>query len=585
MDSRLWRKVSAAKRLTVGLGLASTLNGMFLVGQAWTLARLVSAVYLHHAFWAGVASDAWALLALIVARAAILGASEKWALDHAAAVESHLRREFLQALTRHHPGALNSPESGELLHLAVQGIEDLEVFLARYFPQVIVTATVPAIVWLGLMVRDWVSGLLVLLTLPLIPVFMVLIGQQADKASKRQVAVLNRMSGHFLEVIHGLDTLKLFGQSRREATAVRRQSEEFRRTTMKTLRIAFLSGLVLELIASLSMAFVAVAIGLRLIHGLISFQSAFMVLVLVPEFYLPWRQLGAKFHDGLKGAQAASMLFDLMEGQPAPASGGQARLPAPGPWPLAWRDLTVRYAGRERPALSRVTLALGAGQHLAIVGPSGSGKSTLLQTLLGDLPYDGDILIGGVNLKDLDLTWWRSQMAWVTQRPYFFAGTIRENLQRVAPDASPDAMEWALREAGAWELVQRFPRGWDTPIGQEGYALSGGQRQRLALARAFLMNRPVVIFDEPSQNLDLATESALMEAMARLRQGRTTLTIAHRLATVAHADLVVVLDHGEVAQVGTPADLRRQPGLYRTLLDAYAPRGDEDALLQADPSV
>jgi ABC-type multidrug transport system fused ATPase/permease subunit len=232
-----------------------------------------------------------------------------------------------------------------------------------------------------------------------------------------------------------------------------------------------------------------------------------------------------------------------------------------------------------------VTVTLPPTAHLAIVGPSGSGKSTFLQLLLGELEYEGDILVDGVNLKTLDPTWWREQMAWVTQRPYFFSGTIWDNLIRVAPRATPEEVEWALMEAGAWDFIQRLPMGWHTPIGQEGQMLSGGQRQRLALTRAFLLDRPIVLFDEPSQNLDLPTEAALMRGMERLRSGRTTITIAHRLLTVARADYVLVLNRGRVEQAGVPAELARVPGLYRSLVEAYEQRRDWNEPLQADPII
>ncbi len=582
MDLRLWRQLNTTKQLVAGLALGGALTGLLIVFQALFLARIVSGVYIGHAQWHVVWPFSLMLLAIIALRSLVAGFQESWALRFSAESQTRLRHQFIHFLLHEGGGSETRPDSGALVTLAVQGIDDFEVFLARYLPQIVITALVPAIVWLGVVSRDWLSGLILLITLPLIPLFMILIGRQAENHSQRQIQLMNRLSGHFLDVLHGLDTLKLFGRSQEQSKTIYRQSEAFRATTMATLRIAFLSGMVLELIASLSMAFIAVAVGLRLIHGQIPFETAFMVLVLIPEFYIPWRGLGAKFHDGLKGASAAKEIFELME-SPLPAlQGGHVQLPQSGPWSLEWRSVSFTYPSRTLPALEDITLALQPGQRLAIVGPSGSGKSTLIQLLMGTYSFSGEIRVGGTPLSELDLNWWRRQLSWVTQRPYLFDGTILDNLRQVASDASTSQMQQALVHSGAWEFISQWHDGWDTQIGQEGVRLSGGQRQRLALARAFLLDTPVVVFDEPTQNLDLASEQALLDAMERLSKGRTVITIAHRLSTVTRADRLLVLQQGRMAQWGSPEELLRKPGLYRALVDAYQGRETAHAPLQAD---
>lgn len=582
MDLRLWRQLRSAKSLALGLGISSTGIGVLIVLQAGLLSGIVSMVYIHETAFPRVWPLSLALLAVIALRAVVVGIQEHWALRHAAEAETQLRQKFVSYLLEAGPMAVRGPDSGELINLAVQGIEDLEIFLARYFPQIITTAAVPAIVWVGVVIHDWLSGLILLLTLPIIPLFMILIGWQADKLSQRQIGLMNRLSGHFLDVLHGLDTLKLFGRSRMQSKTVYDQSEAFRASTMAALRIAFLSGMVLELIASLSMAFIAVAVGLRLIHGRLAFETAFMVLVLVPEFYVPWRSLGAKFHEGLKGASAAKEIFKMMEA-PSPVMTGGDRVPViPGPWPILWQDVSFTYLGRSMPAIAHLTLPIEPGEHLAIVGPSGSGKSTFVHLLMGLNPFNGSIQVAGLPLWDLDLSWWRRQMTWVTQRPYLFDGTILENLQLVRPNMSPDDITKALVQSSAWDFVSSLPQGWDTPVGQEGFRLSGGQRQRLALARAFLLDTPIIIFDEPTQNLDLASEEALLGAMERLSRGRTTITIAHRLTTIARADRIMVMQGGRLAQWGSPAELRHEPGLYRSLIEAYEGKEPIHESFQAD---
>jgi ABC-type multidrug transport system fused ATPase/permease subunit len=244
-------------------------------------------------------------------------------------------------------------------------------------------------------------------------------------------------------------------------------------------------------------------------------------------------------------------------------------LPHKGPWPITWDDVSFTYPGRSQEALAHLSFQIDPGEQLAIVGPSGSGKSTLVQLLLGVSPFSGSIRIAGTPLTELDLAWWRGQMSWVTQHPYLFEGSVLDNLRRVSPKASLEDIQEALTAAGAFDFVHSLPQGWNTNVGQEAFRLSGGQRQRVALARAFLMDTPIVIFDEPTQNLDLTSERVLLQGLQRLAQGRTTITIAHRFATIMRADRVLVLHEGHLAQWGRPADLRQSPGVYRSLLHAY----------------
>lgn len=581
MDIRLWKQLTSAKRLLIGISIGGAAVGIFIVLQAALLAHIVNNVYINHASFHQVEPYSLALLGVMALRALVIGMNETWALNQAAQSQARLRERFLSYLLKSGPMATNQDDSGSLINLAVQGIDDLEVFLARYFPQMIVTAIVPVIVWIQVIMHDWISGLILIGTLPLIPLFMILIGRQAENLSKRQIDRLNRLSGHFLDVLHGLDTLKLFGRSRHQTRTIYDQSEAFRASTMKTLRMAFLSGMILELIASLSMAFIAVAIGLRLIHADMTFETAFMVLVLAPEFYIPWRALGAKFHDGLKGAGAAKALFDIMD-TPAPVlTAGRYILANHGPWPMQWCDVSFTYPGRSHPALDGINVRLSPGERLAIVGPSGSGKTTFVQLLLGMGIYDGDIRIGDHSLDTLDLAWWRTKLSWVTQRPYFFDGSLLDNMNRVRPEASLDDIRTALIQAGAWDFVRTLQHGWNTPIGQEGFRLSGGQRQRLALARAFLLDTPIVIFDEPTQSLDLSSEEALIEAMERLANGRTTVTIAHRMITAAKADWVLVLEKGRIAQWGSPSELEQKPGIFQSFVQAYEGRTMANESVQA----
>lgn len=581
MEPRLWKQLKPVRRLLVVIALTSLSVGVLIVVQAQLLADIVSRAYLDHAGLHALLPVSEDLLGVLMGRALMTGLGETWSLNLATQTQITLRERLFSQVLRSGPLALSSLKTGTLVTTAVQGIDDLEIFLARYLPQMVVTALIPAVIVIRVISRDWISGGILLVTVPLIPFFMILIGRQSEGKNQRQWDALTRLNGHFLNILQGLDTLKLFGQSRSQSKGIVQASDQFRVATMATLRIAFLSGLVLELLASLSMAFIAVAIGLRLIAGAIPFDTAFMILVLIPEFYIPWRALGAKFHDGLKGLTAAKEIFDILDTPLWASHSGVRTLPDPGPWTLHFEHVGFTYPHRTLAALDDVTFTIMPGERLALVGPSGSGKSTLISLLLGLGPYRGAIRIGSQELMQLSLAWWRRQITWVTQHPYLFDATIRDNLLLVRPDASPEDLERALAKAYALEYVRSLPKGLDTAIGPEGSRLSGGQRQRLALARAFLQDTPLIIFDEPTQSLDLATEKAFVAALDALSEGRTTITVAHRLVTIAKADRVIFLQSGRIVQTGSPHDLGSRPGMFQSFVQAYSQGGEgvEPALL------
>ncbi|XAQ46149.1 thiol reductant ABC exporter subunit CydD [Sulfobacillus thermotolerans] len=458
----------------------------------------------------------------------------------------------------------------------IQGIEDLEPYLARYVPQIAITALVPTIILVEAFSRDWITGLILLITVPLIPFFMILIGRQAESSTKRQWETLSRLSAHFLDVLQGLTTLKLLGQSAGQARGIERASDEFRRATMASLRIAFVSALVLELLASLSMAMVAVAIGLRVIPGRMPFETAFFLLVLVPDFYLPWRMLGTRFHDGLNGMEAAKRIFEILDAPELAKAGGTMRPAAVDAQPIVLNRVGFQYPGRSEPALQGVSAVVKPGERVAVVGPSGAGKSTLLALLMGfAVPTSGTIALGDTPFTSLDLAWWRQHVMYLTQNPYIFAGTVDDNLRMARWDATDAEIRRAAERAGAWEYIAALPQGLQTVLGEGGTGLSGGQKQRLALARAYLKDAPVIFMDEPTANLDPETEAELWRHLEALLTGRTAVVVAHRLSTARRMDVVWAMNHGQLEQVGAPRELERVPGLYRELIQAYAPLPEE----------
>jgi ATP-binding cassette subfamily C protein CydD len=533
LDPRLLRYARASRwylGATVALGV---LSAGLIVGQATLLAYGISAVFLDGATVSALMPALAALAAVTAGRAAIGWAQEAAAVRSSAGVKEELRGRLLAHAAALGPG--RGPATGELIALVTRGLDALDAYFARYLPQLVLAAVVPAVVLLRLAPADLVATLTIALTLPLIPVFLALVGMHTEAANRKQFRLLARLNHHFLDVVAGLSTLNVFGRAGAQAENIRRAGEQQRQVTMRTLRIAFLSSLALELLATLSVALVAVGIGLRLVSGHLDLRTALLVLILAPEAYLPLRQVGAHYHASAEGLAAASSAFETLETS-APAGGS---LPAPS-GAIVFEDVVVRY--RDSDAL-RLSAVVPPGSFVALTGPSGSGKSTALNLLLGFASgAAGRVTVGGVDLADVDPVSWRSSIAWVPQRPCLFAGTIRANIALGTsgiPDISDIVRAAAL--AGAHEFISSLPRGYDTELGDDGAGLSAGQRQRIALARAFLRDAPLVLLDEPTANLDAGTAASVMAAITRLAAGRTVVMAAHRPELIALADRVVDL--------------------------------------------
>ena len=506
----------------VALGVLAALA---LVAQAWLLAGVIAGTDRSRGALA-------ALLAVVLVRAGTAWLGETAAARCCARVKSDLRAALLTHATaggrQHAPGAVTT--------LATRGIDALDGYFARYLPQVALAGIVPAVVLAVLLARDWISAAIVLFTLPLIPLMMALVGATTRDRMDAQVRSLQRLGGHFLDVVAGLPTLKVFGRAKPQAAAIATVGSAYREHAVRTLRIAFLSSLVLELLASLSMALVAVAIGLRALSGSIDLETALFVLVLAPEAYLPLRRLGESYHAGAEGAAAATQILDALD-EPLPVHGTRTEIPA---GPIEVDGLSLP------PALDGLSLTVDPGEVVAIAGPSGCGKSTLLRVLLGlATPTAGAVRVGGTDLRELDLAAWHAHLAWVPQRPHLFAGTIDENVRLGRPDAPAEAVWRALADARLADAIAARPDGLQTRLGDHGAGLSAGERQRLALARAFLRDAPLLLLDEPTAGLDGATEAEVVRAIRRLVRGRTVVVVAHRPALLELADRVVDLEPAE----------------------------------------
>lgn len=536
---RLMRAEQSVRRhLTVTL-VAAVLAGLLVLVQAELLAGVLSGRF---------TAAALGVLAAVVGLRALLGwAQGVFAGRTASGVKSALRQRLLGRLQEMGPAKLAGHRSGELVTLTGRGLDGLDAYLTGYLPAVAVAAVVPIAVLVRLFAADLTSAVIVLVTLPLIPVFGALVGMHTKAATERQFHALSRLGGHFLDVVRGLPTLRAFGRAKHQATVIEQVAGAHRSATMRALRVAFLSSLVLELCASLSLALVAVPIGLRLLSGSLDLTTALLVLLLAPEAYLPLRMMGTRFHASMEGVAAADAAFAVLDQEAEDRHTGQGVRQA-GPPEIRLENVTVRYPDREDAALREVSLVIAPGERVALVGESGGGKSTLLHLILGFItPSEGRVLVDGVDLRELDLDAWRASLAFVPQRPHLFATSVADNIRLGAPSATQEDVRQAATAAHAEEFVSALPEGYDTLVGERGANLSAGQRQRVALARAFCRPQSdALLLDEPTARLDGRSEAAIVEAAGKLSHGRTTVIVAHRPAMIDQADRIIRLHDGRV---------------------------------------
>jgi ATP-binding cassette, subfamily C, bacterial CydD len=544
LEPRLFHRARAVRPLLVADAALGVAMALLVLAQAVLLARVAARAF-EGATLAEVATPLVLFVAVVVARALAAWGFEVVGRRAAGDVISELRLDVVETRLRRQPAALDGAQSAEVATAAVSGVDALETTFARYLPQVVLAVVVPVAVLALVASIDLLAAGVMLLTLPLVPVFMWLVGRYTERRARERLQALAQLSNHFLDVVRGLPTLRAFNRSHAQAARITEVSEEYRRTTMGTLRVAFLSGAILELAATLAIALVAVVVGVRLAEGGIGFEAALTVLVLAPELYVPLRNLAAQFHASADGAAVAKRLLDLSGATPARL--GTARPPDPALVPIRFDRVTFVYPARDVEVLREVDLEIRAGETLALVGPSGGGKSTLVSLLLRlDDPTSGRILVGDDELALVDADAWRRQTALVPQYPTLFRGTVADNIRLGDATADDERVLDAAALAGAHEFVSRLEAGYDTVVGDGGRQLSTGQRRRLALARAFLRDAPLVVLDEPTADLDAASADIVAEAIERLRVGRTMVLVAHRSELAALADRIVHLEHGRI---------------------------------------
>ncbi len=551
-----------------------SLNGGLLIVQAMLLAHLIDRTIFKHMPVASQLVPFAALVGVFLLRTFCVHIGNRAAGRAGLAVKTRTREALVEHIHALGPAWSTAREPGALANTVVDGVEALHDYYAEYLPQASLSVIVPLAILVIVFPVDWISGLILAGTAPLIPLFMVLLGKGAAALNERQWARLTRLSAHFLEVLSGLGTLKAFGVARAEVKLVERLSEDYRRSTMKVLRVAFLSSFALEFLATVSIAMVAVLVGFRLLWGEVAFSAGLAALLLAPEFYLPLRNLGNAYHARLAAVAAAEDIADILQ-TPAPELGGTRAFQPDGAFPVTFEHVDFAYTEGKR-VLHDVSFEVPEGQHVALVGPSGAGKSTLLYLLLGFArPDEGRILTADAALGELDLAAWRRNIAWVPQRAHLFPGSVADNIALGSEGTVRAAIIAAAEKAQADTFISGLPNGFDTLLGEDGAGLSGGEIQRIALARAFLRDAPLVILDEPTASLDLASEAAVNTAIEALARGRTMITVAHRLHTVRKANRIVMLDSGRIVAEGPHEDLAKKEGPYRRLLDASLPAAME----------
>lgn len=544
------------------LGLTCLVESLAIVGQAWFFGTLIN----NFIFSENTLHDErYTIIYLgiaIIVRLLAHYIQESVANRLGTAVKATFRERALEHMFK--LGVQHKERHGDVIHMLTDGLEQVDAYVARYIPQILYAIMIPLIMGIAIVDTLPIIGIILIITVPLIPFFMILIGKQADRLNKEQWERMSFLSGHFLDVLQGITTLKLFGRAKDQIQVIGRLSEEFKDSTLRVLRVAFLSALVLELVSTISTALIAVYLGLTLLDGEIPFFSAFFILLLAPEFYTPFRQLGAAFHTGMAGKTSILKYEEFMNRQPSLPIGGQSQLKGK-VQAIEIKDLTFTYEDSEN-GVQHISLEAKRNSPIMLVGESGAGKSTIAHIIGGFLSAPkGSVTIDGLDLCDLDIEWWRQQITYVSQHPHIMKGTLRDVLS-FGMNVSDEEIIGACKEVQLLDVINRQQDGLDTVIGEGGLGLSGGERQRVALVRAFLRKGQVLILDEVTAHLDVKTEAIISRAIKRLMDNKIVIIIGHRLQTMYWASNLYVLKHGRIIQQGSYAKLLAVDGYFKDLV-------------------
>jgi len=557
-------------RLSMMLGL---LSGLLILAQAWLMAGLLHSLIIQHTPREALLQSFLLMALTFVLRAVVTWLREQVGFICGRVIRQEMRKLVLDRLEKLGPAWIQGKPAGSWASIILEQIEDMQDYYARYLPQIALAGIIPLLILVSIFPINWAAGMILLVTAPLIPVFMALVGMGAADANRRNFVALARLSGNFLDSLRGLDTLRLFHRGTAEIDQIKRSTESFRARTMDVLRLAFLSSAVLEFFASISIAVVAVYFGFSYLGELnfgsygtpVTLFAGFLVLILAPEFFQPLRDLGAFYHAKAQAVGAAESLVTFLTAESAEMGDGDQSWPQGQKVSLEARNLIIQ-SPQGKTLAGPLTFNLQAGQRIAIVGLSGAGKSSLLNALLGFLPYQGSMTAGGIELKTLRIDAWRQQLSWVGQNPHLPEQTLRANILLNQPDVTGQQLQSAIDRAYVSEFLPLLPLGLETELGDSAARLSVGQAQRVAVARALLSPCELLLLDEPTASLDAHSEKRVMSALNEASKAQTSILVTHQLEDTRDYDEIWVMDHGQIAERGTYAQLVAQGGLFASLL-------------------
>jgi ATP-binding cassette subfamily C protein CydD len=548
LDKRLLKWVKDLRIKFILPISAEVLLAFFIIIEAVYLSVITEKVFLQNRSLEDIFPELAGFFLISILRVLTSWQEQKRLSYTGSVLKTHLQSRLINRIHESGPSGLPENSAAELSTLYTGHVDAIVRYVTEYMPHLVRALVIPVVILVWIFPLDLITGFILLLTAPLIPLFMILIGSMTETATHRRWQQLARMRAYFFDVLQGLTTIRIFGRPGYFLERIRKTSEDFRSGSMRVLRIAFLSALVMELLTTISMAVIAVEIGLRLLYGSMIFRDAFFILILAPDFYQPMRLLGGLFHNAVAGSAAADRYERWL-------SSGEKQIVSPAEntgraeaVPIRFENVSCRYPQRSEPALNAITITIPPVGLTVVSGPSGAGKSTLLALLMRFVePMEGRILLGKTPLEDLHPRRWRRQTAWISQDPYLFNRTILENIALAKPGASRSEIESATRSAGLTEVIEQLPHGLDTPVGEQGLRLSAGERQRVALARVFLRNAPYVFMDEPTASLDPHTDYLIRRSIEVLSEDRLVMVISHRPEIKSKAALVLALSDGRLA--------------------------------------
>ncbi len=558
--------------------LASLLTAVCVISQAWLISQVIHVVFLEHGELEDVTTLIWQIAAIIFVRSFLVLANETSGKWISVRVKASLRKTLLEQITRLGPVRIAGEKRGELIHTAFEGVESLDAYFSQYLPQMILAGLIPLTILVVIFPHEPLSAGILLVTAPLIPVFMALIGIISEQRTKKQWKLMSRLSSHFYDALQGLELLKQFNQAEKRAELVESTDRAYRSTTMKVLQYAFLSAFVLELVATISTAIIAVEIGLRLLYGEMDYQPALFILILTPEFYLPLRQLSVRYHAAMGGIQAASRIFQIIHAEdslPNSTRKGISTLETITStdiqmFPIHFDQVCARYLDSKGHILNCLTFSIEEGSLQALVGLSGAGKTTIFNLLLRFMtPESGLITANGVPIELIPIEQWLAKISWVPQSPFIFNDTILNNILLGQTDADEDRLANAIRKAGLEDWINSQADRRNYMIGEQGSRISTGQEQRIAIARALYKQADLILLDEPTSAVDPILEADLQQAIQDLQQQSTTLTIAHRLPTIYRSERILLLEDGMVKESGSHTDLIQKGSRYSDFVRRY----------------